>query len=376
MLFTGILLGAFSGIILSLVPGFNIGFAFIFATTIEDSYFAVGLILGIDSTASIMRHLNMLNSIIEEDENKLCKTDPSLILTSLVGEMSGKFFGSFVSIGLLIFLQGSLLKLDGVGKSFSLFMVLIVWTLLIMFKCKNQKLGILSLLCSGLLAILTINLPIDQPMFVLTSCMFSSNLLKTFTEKTSTIKNPKISSFHDGVEIAGGLFAGCLSSILWGLPTSVVCKSIEEKYDKPHTIVSRKSFADGVSGVLGLTIFFTIQGSKSPLASNISNFNSQIQFNDIENIGIIGISFSLSLIGYLIFNNIMNIYITIYNKIPAIASKGVLMLTGVALIYMSNGWCIPLLIASLLLSKLIRLAEAPKELNLGALSILPMMALF
>ncbi len=43
---------------------------------------------------------------------------------------------------------------------------------------------------------------------------------------------------------------------------------------------------------------------------------------------------------------------------------------------MSNGWCIPLLFASLLLNKIIRLAEAPKELNLGAISILPMMALF
>ncbi|MCC5668853.1 hypothetical protein LC653_34620 [Nostoc sp. CHAB 5784] len=204
--------------------------------------------------------------------------------------------------------------------------------------------------------------------------MFSSNLLKTFTEKEVYIKKPQINTFHNGVEIAQGFFAGCLSSIMWGLPTSVVCKAIEEDYDKPHTIISRKAFADGVRGVLGLTIFLTIQGSKSALASNLTSLN--VKFNDVENIGIIGVSFSLSLIAYLIFNSIMDIYIAVYNVMPSLFNKGILIITFITLIYMSDGWCIPLLFASLLLNKIIKLADAPKELNLGAISILPMMALF
>lgn len=373
MLFIGLLLGSFLGIILGLVPGFNIGFAFLFATTIEDSYFAVGLILGIDATSSIMRHLSMLNSTSDEDENKLCKADNSLILTALLGGMSGKVFGSFVSIGLLIFLQGSLLKLDGMGKGLSLGLIILMWVLLIT-RTKNPKLGILSLICSCILAVLATNLPINQPMFVLTSCMFSSSLLKSFTEKEVKIKPSSIPSYHNGVEIAQGFFAGCLSSIMWGLPTSVVCKAIEEDYDKPHTIISRKAFADGVRGVLGLTIFLTIQGSKNALASNLTSLN--VKFNDVENIGIIGVSFSLSLIAYLIFNSIMDIYIALYNIMPYLFNKGILIITFITLIYMSNGWCLPMFVASLLVNKLVRLAEAPKELNLGAISILPMMALF
>ncbi|PHM11698.1 hypothetical protein CK516_00970 [Nostoc sp. 'Peltigera malacea cyanobiont' DB3992] len=374
MLLTGILLGAGLGIILGLVPSFNIGFAYLFATTLKDPYFAVGLIIGVDSTSSIMRHLSMINSASEEDASELYKHDTSLILTSLASGMSGKFIGSAVGIGLLIFLQGSEMKLDGLGRAMSVIMVVGIWSLLIVFKSKNYKLAIASLVASSLLALVTTNLPINQPMFVLASCMFSSTLFKSVLEKQGKIKDPHITSFHEGIEIASGFFAGALSSILWGLPTSVVCKAMQEDHDKPHTIISRKAFADSVSSSLGLTIFLVISRSKSALTSNLSSLH--LKFNDVENVGIILVSLSLSLVGYLIFNNIMDLYIKVSNVIPGMINKLIPLLTIGTLVYMSNGWCIPLIGASLLLNKVIRLAEAPKELNLGALSILPMMALF
>ncbi|MEH1960915.1 MAG: hypothetical protein V7L05_13730 [Nostoc sp.] len=374
MLLIGIALGSLLGIILGLVPSFNIGFAYLFATTLKDPYFAVGLIIGVDSTSSIMKHLSMLNSSSEEDASELYKTDASLILTSLASGMSGKFIGSAVGIGLIIFLQGSEMKLDGLGKCLSIFLILAVWLILAGFKSKNPKLAIASLVASCLLALVATNLPINQPMFVLTSCMFSSTLFKTLTEKQDKLKDPYITSFHEGVEIVSGFFAGALCSILWGLPTSVVCKAVEEDYDKPHTIISRKAFADGVTSSLGLTIFLVLQGNKNALASNLGSLH--IQFNDVENVGIIATSLSLSFVGYLMFNNIMDLHIKIYNIMPNVINKFILALIFITLIYLSNGWCIPLLGTSLLLNKLIRLAEAPKELNLGALAILPMMTLF
>lgn len=76
------------------------------------------------------------------------------------------------------------------------------------------------------------------------------------------------------------------------------------------------------------------------------------------------------------FNNIMIWYINVHNLVPNFLNKGIIIATFIVLMWLSNGWCIPLIAASLLLNKLIKLAGAPKELNLGALSILPMMALF
>ncbi|MEH1863258.1 MAG: hypothetical protein V7L21_35820 [Nostoc sp.] len=374
MLLIGILLGAILGIVLGLIPSFNSGFVLIFASSLGDPYFAVGLILGIDSTSSIIKHLSMLNSSLEDiEENRLIKNDPSLILTALVSGMTGKLIGSFVGIGLLIFLQGSELKLDGLGRGLSVGLIILTWTFLII-KSKNKLLAIISLVTSGLLAILATNLPINQPMFVLTSCLFSSSLIQSGIKNQLKIKDPYITNFHSGVEIASGFFSGALSSILWGLPTSVVCKAIEEEEDKTHTIISRKAFGDGVSSVLGLTILLAIKGSRSAVAQNISSL--KLEFNDLESIGIILTSFSLSLIGYLIFNNIMELYIKVYNLTPNFFNKGLIIVTFIILMWLSNGWCIPLIGASLLLNKLIKLAEAPKELNLGAISILPMIALF
>ncbi|MEH2060275.1 MAG: hypothetical protein V7K97_29905 [Nostoc sp.] len=374
MLLLGILLGAPLGILLGLVPSFNSGFVLIFASTLGDPYLGVGLILGIDATSSIMKYLSMLNSSLEEiDENRLYKSDHSLILTALVSGITGKFIGSVVGISLLIFLQGSALKLDGMGRGLSLFLILLVWTMLLT-KAKDSKLGIISLIASGLLAILATNLPINQPMFVLTSCLFSSSILKLSIEKQSRIKNPNITSFHTGVEIASGFFAGTLSAVLWGLPTSVVCKAIEEDEDKPYTIVSRKAFADSISSALGLTILLAIKGSRSAVAQNISN--AHIDFNDLESVGIILTSFSLSLIGYLMFNKLMELYVAAYNITPNSFNKVIVGFTIITLLYLSNGWCIPLIGASLLLNKLIKLANAPKEINLGAISILPLIALF
>ncbi len=374
MLLIGILLGSLLGIVLGLIPSFNSGFVLIFASSLGDPYFAVGLILGIDATASIMKHLSMLNSSLEDmEENKLYKSDPSLILTALTSGMTGKFIASFVGIGLLIFLQGSSLKLDGMGRALCIGLILGIWVILLI-KSKGKELAIISLVTSGLLAILATNLPINQPMFILTSCLFSSSLIKSGLENQPKIKDPHITSFHTGVEIASGFFAGALSSVLWGLPTSVVCKAIEEEEDKPHTIISRKAFADGVSSTLGLTILLAIKGSRSAAAQSISSLN--IEFNDVESIGIILTSFSLSLVGYLMFNNIMELYIAIYNLTPTFFNKGLVVVTFCMLMWLSNGWCIPLILASLLLNKLIKLAEAPKELNLGAISVLPIIALF
>ena len=76
------------------------------------------------------------------------------------------------------------------------------------------------------------------------------------------------------------------------------------------------------------------------------------------------------------FNSIMDLYINIHNLVPNFFNRGIVVSTFITLMWLSNGWCIPLIGASLMLNKLIKLAGAAKELNLGALAILPMMALF
>lgn len=373
MLIFGILIGAIAGVVLGLIPGFNIGFSFLFAITLPDPYFAVGLILGIDSTSSIMKHLNLLNADIDEDENRLTKQDNSLIYTSLVSSMSGKFLGSFVSVGLIIFLGDSVLKLDGLVRALSLCMIMFVWGMLI-WRSKDKFLALIALAGSALIAILCSNLPINQPMFVLTSCMFSTYTLRGLVEANSKIRIKSINQYHNGVEIAQGFFAGALSSVLWGLPTSVICKSMEEDFDKPHNLISRKAFADGVNAVLGLTIFLTVGGYKIALASNLSRLN--LQFNSTESVGIVIISLALSLLGYILFNPMLAMYLSIQNWMPGIINKGIIVLTLATILILSKFWAIALIPTCLMLQNLIRLANAPKEVALGALSILPLLALF
>lgn len=374
MLIIGILLGSVLGIILSLVPGFDLGFVFLIVTSSSSNnpQFGIGLILGIEATECIMNHLNMLSSNDSKDKDE----KDSLLYTSLLNSIAGKFFGCFVGICLIIFLQNNDLKLEGFTKGLPIVINIGIWIIFITEKSKNKKLATITLISAGLLTFLSSNLEIKESIFTLLSCLFADRLLKSIKENTKkiTLSTPTIINYHTGIEILSGFFNGALAAFLWGLPTSVLSAVTKEDNDKPHKTVGKKSFAKSVRSALGLTLILTITSSKGMLGHSISGFHTS--FNQVEAIGILGVSFSLSLIGYLLFDRILPVYISIYNFIPNnLINKTITIGTIITIFIMSHGWCIPMGLAGLMLTKLNKAADAPRELSLSALAIIPIINL-
>ena len=73
--------------------------------------------------------------------------------------------------------------------------------------------------------------------------------------------------------------AGAISGMLWGLPTSVVCKIQETGLDTPATKVSRSAVADATASCIGLTLLMGLgrgRGAANQAAASFKEvFHSQ-----------------------------------------------------------------------------------------------------
>lgn len=371
----GILIGSVLGIILGLVPGFNIGFVFLFSLTIPDPEFACGLIIGIDATSASVKALNILSGVNEEElPDGVSKVDDKVNLAwcNIVNYTTGKILGCFLGAVLLFYVGESSFKIELFHKGLAIGYSLIIWGALIN-QSKNKKLaGIISvIIITVTLLTIQLNIPSNMSMFVLVSAMFVGGSLKNL--KKTKIKVSKTET-KEVTQNPRGILAGMLSAFLWGLPVSAVCKGLKEEKDSIQSEVAMNSVANGISSAVGLTILMVTGGARSAAATSAATLD--IQFNMLETIGILGISALLSVVAYLLFEDIMKIYILIYNCVPSVLNIVIVIGSISYLTYVSSGWFIVLGITSLLIQKLIRLAEAPKELSLIAISILPLISIF
>ncbi|WP_427162608.1 hypothetical protein ACQFX9_14295 [Aliinostoc sp. HNIBRCY26] len=373
-LIIGILIGGFLGIFLALIPGFNIGFAFLFSITVPDPYLGCGLVLGIEATSVVVKSLGLLSGInnddfpdkVIEDSNKV-----QLVWTAAFSYLFGKLLGCAMASSLILFGDKEVFTIGVVHKSMALAVAGFVWAGLIYASGSKKLAGIITVIIA-ILSIATMNLPIEQPMFILVSSLFIGNSLRSIRNRRK-IKINSVEPTGDLLIHWGGIPGGLLSSLLWGLPTSALCRSIQDDLS-PELIMSQGALANAVASSFGLAILLTTGGARSASATQVSNLD--LLFNRWETIGILGASFCLTLITYIFFRQIMRIYIGFNNAIPYFFQIGVVISTIGFLTVTSSGWFIPLALAGLMISKLIKLAEAPKELTLIATSVLPIISIF
>ena len=372
---TGLLVGSLCGVILGLVPGFNIGIAFLGAASLPEPRFAIGLIIGIDVTSSSIKQLSLLNSRNREDlDDSITKYEnkEKLCIASIFSYTFIKIMLSIAVAFILLMAGKNIVNLGEEGKLLSLFLGISTW-LAILLKSKHWKLALIAAIGFSLLAIFTVEIStIKQPMFIIVSGIFSANLINQARYQPEKIVLTNTS--NPGALRLEGIASGFLSGFLWGLPTNAVCSLLkDEKGECPLDTVSRSAIADATVSVIGLALLMSLNSAKSAAASSAQSL--QIEFHPNEISGVLIVSAITTAIIYQLWNPIMHIYTGIHNNTPLIVNRVNVIATVGILVIMSNGWFLVISLMALMLNKLIKIAEAPKELSLICLAILPIISI-
>ena len=371
----GIFIGSILGIFFSLIPGFNIGFAWLAAPMLPgEPRFAIGLIIGVDLTTSSLKHLHLLNSNYRDDlaEDITKATNKQQLCTE-------RFFSYYMTknvIGgtsIFMMLVGALDSYDWGGETRKLTLIVgvAIWIGIIQM-ATHWKLATLAFIVYGVFSLLTVKLPIQQPMFVLASSLFSANFINEIRFKPEKIKLTELDFSKVGYE-ANGIIAGAISGMLWGLPTSVVCKILETDLDTPERKVSRSAVADATASCIGLTLLMGFSGSRSAANQAAASFKEVFHSQEIAFVFVIIII--LTQIIYSLWQPIMSVYAAIHNSTPHFVKQLSVVGTVTTLVVFSNGMFLLTSLSALMLSKITKIAEAPRELSLCPIGILPLVSI-
>lgn len=376
-LIIGILVGSILGILLNFIPGFNIGFALISASLIPNPRFAVGLIIGVDVVTSSFKHLSLLHAKHREDLNEeITNADNK---QNLCIESASEYFFIKILFGLaacgMVFVYGNSI-LDIGSKTIAMLGfggAIILWVGLIQL-AKHKWVAIVALLDYCSFSWIAKDLSIQQPVFVIASSFFSVNLINNFRYKSEEIKltDKHYSTTCTWNQIVEGSIAGIASAFLWGLPTSAVCRLFEDN-EATELKVARHAVADAVASIGGLSVLMAVGRARSVASSNLVVFKAN--FHHAEVVFILFIIVILtSIIGYN-WSDIMNIYAAIHNRTPHILTKITVILTVAGLVVISTGLFPVTCLVCLMINKLTRIAEAPRELSLSSLVFVPIIGL-
>lgn len=368
----GIITGSILGIFFSLIPGFNIGFAWLAAPFLPgEPRFVIGLIIGVDLTTSSLKHLHLLNSKHRDDldEDITNNTNKQQLCT----ESFFSYYMTKIVVGgasIFMMLVGALDTFEwGIyTRSATVIVGVGVWLTIIQMS-KHWKIATIAFILYGVFSLLTVKLPIQQPMFVLASSLFSANFINEIRFKPEKIKLTELDFSKVGYE-ANGIIAGAISGMLWGLPTSVVCKILETGVDTPAKKVSRSAVADATASCIGLTLLMGFSGSRS--ASNQAAASFKEVFHSQEIAFVFVIIIILTQIIYSFWQPIMSTYAAIHNNTPHLIKQVSVVGTVTSLVIFSNGMFLLTSLSALMLNKMTKLAEAPKELSLCPIGILPL----
>lgn len=377
-LIIGIIVGSILGIFFSLIPGFNIGFAWLAAPMLPgEPRFVIGLIIGVDLTTSSLKHLHLLNSIHRDDldEDITNFTDKQqLCTTSFFSYYMTKIVVSIATIFMM--LVGALDSFNwGIHtRTLTVVVGITIWLAIIQMS-KHWKIATIAFVLYGVFSLLTVKLPIQQPMFVLASSLFSANFINEIRFKSEKIKLTKLdfSKSSEIIPFIPGVIAGTISGMLWGLPTSVVCKIQETDTDTPVTKINKSAVADATASCIGLTLLMGFSGSRSAANQAASSFKEVFHSQEIAFVFVIIII--LTQIIYSLWQPIISTYAAIHNNTPHFIKQLSVVGTVISLIVFSNGMFLLTSLSALMLSKMTKLAEAPRELSLSPIGILPLVSI-
>ena len=371
----GIVIGSILGIFFSLIPGFNIGFAWLAAPMLpSEPRFAIGLIIGVDLTTSSLKHLHLLNSNYRDDldEDITKATNKQQLCT----ESFFSYYMTKIVIGgtsIFMMLVGTLNSYNWGGETRKLTLIVgvAIWISIIQM-ATHWKLATLAFIVYGVFSLLTVKLPIQQPMFILASSLFSANFINEIRFKPEKIKLTELDFSKVGYE-ANGIIAGAISGMLWGLPTSVVCKILETDLDTPERKVSRNAVAEACASCIGLTLLMGFSGSRSAANQAAASFKEVFHSQEIAFVFVIIII--LTQIIYSLWQPIMSMYATLHNSTPHLVKQLSVVGTITTLVIFSNGMFLLTSLSALMLSKITKIAEAPRELSLCPIGILPLVSI-
>ena len=374
-LIIGIIVGSILGIFFSLIPGFNIGFAWLAAPFLPgEARFVIGLIIGVDLTTSSLKHLHLLHSkhMDDLDEDITNSTDKQqLFTTSFFNYYMTKIVVSIATIFMM--LVGALDTFDwGIHtRTLTVVVGVTIWIAIIQMS-KHWKIATIAFALYGVFSLLTVKLPITQPMFVLASSLFSANFINEIRFKPEKIKLTKLdfSANSEAMPFIPGIIAGAISGMLWGLPTSVVCKIQETDTDTPSIKVSRTAIADATASCIGLTLLMGFSGSRSAANQAAASFKEVFHSQEIAFVFVIIII--LTQVVYSLWQPIMSVYGNIHNNTHHFIKQLSVVGTVVSLVIFSNGMFLLTSLSALMLSKMTKIAEAPRELSLSPMGILPL----
>ena len=377
-LIIGIIVGSILGIFFSLIPGFNIGFAWLAAPMLPgETRFVVGLIIGIDLTTSSLKHLHLLNSAHRYDLDEDITTNTNkqqLCTTSFFSYYMTKIVVSIATIFMM--LVGALDTFDwGIHtRTLTVVVGVTIWIAIIQMS-KHWKIATIAFALYGVFSLLTVKLPITQPMFVLASSLFSANFINEIRFKPEKIKLTKLdfSANSEAMPFIPGIIAGAISGMLWGLPTSVVCKIQETDTDTPSIKVSRTAIADATASCIGLTLLMGFSGSRSAANQAAASFKEVFHSQEIAFVFVIIII--LTQVVYSLWQPIMSVYGNIHNNTPHFIKQLGIVGTVTSLVIFSNGMFLLTSLSALMLSKITKIAEAPRELSLSPIGILPLFSI-
>ena len=211
--------------------------------------------------------------------------------------------------------------------------------------------------------------------FVLASSLFSANFINEIRFKSEKINLVELdfSKSSGAIPFIPGIIAGAISGMLWGLPTSVVCKIQETGRDTPATKVSRSAVADATASCIGLTLLMGLgrgRGAANQAAASFKEF-----FHSQEIAFVFLIIIILTQVIYSLWEPIMSMYGNIHNNTPHFIKQLGIVGTVTSLVIFSNGMFLLTSLSALMLSKMTRLAEAPRELSLSPMGILPLVSI-
>lgn len=365
----GLIVGLVLGILCSLIPNFNIGLGYLMVPLIPAPRFAIGLVIGVDIVSSSLKHLSLLHSKHREDldENITQDTNKNELMYSSMFSYQLVKTGWLSALGFAILTQGTKILDIELVRQLSVCLGIGLWVLLI-YASKHWKVATISFFFYVVFSLVVIELPIKQPILVLASSLFSVNLINEFRYKPERIEN---ADYHDPKEFRlEGIWAGLLSGFLWGLPTNAVCRLLQEENESASCTVSRHAVADAVASATGLAILLTLGGSRTASASSIAEFKEV--FGNAECFWLLTTLSAFNFILLLWWQDIVKLYVSIHNKTPHFAIRLTILLTIVSLTILSNGWFFVTALIALMLRKITSIAEAPRELSLSPISILPL----
>lgn len=382
----GIFLGVLLGMLTGFIPGLNLGIFFLFAYNYGlNNSFLVFLFMTSAIINGLVSQTTLLTPVAQA-------ADPALVtpMQKLIARGEGyktvahAYFSYASGVGFVLVAGLALLLTDHIyilGDSleyisFSAVIAIIMWGLII-YHSENKLAAIIVLALVAITGWLTITkFPVNS-MFIMATAIFGFGFGSTIkpapipTQDKSVCPKCYWSIHHFILGIVGGW--------LIGLPTSALVSALQvdpTEVNNPYEYkVANTALAQGASLGVSLILVLTNSGARDTASTYIDYL--KVEIDPLQSIALLIIGIVLICLLCDNFEKIADFYLAIIQRInPSFIKSGILLLNLLTVLFFTGFAGIPLVCVGLGIGKLISTAKLPQGLSLGAISLIPIVALF